>query len=337
MNLSPSVGHAPLLKDAPFQLAYVGGDVAAWQRKARRKIVELIGLPENTHAPLKVRSLWKRDVPLGTIEKIVFRSEPGVDVPCYWCTPKGVKPPYFTFICLQGHSTGMHNSIAVNREDEITPHDVMGDRDFGLRCMRQGMAALCVEQRNFGLRRELVQKTSEPNCYDGAMRAMLLGRTMIGERVFDVDRAIDYLQRRGDVDMSRLGIMGQSSGGTTSMFAGAVLPRIKAAMPSCSTASFVDSIATIHHCICNTVPGILNWVDMADLLGCVEPRPLVIVNGKTDDIFPIASAKKTFRQVKQIYTAAGAGDRVKFVEGPGGHDFYADLAWPVMLKMLAAG
>lgn len=335
LHLSPSVGHAPLLKKSPFQLAYRGGDVKAWQKKVRRKVVELIGLPENTHPSLKVRSLWKREVPDGVMEKIIFQSEPGVDVPCYWCTPRGVKPPYLTFICLQGHSTGMHLSIGVDREDEITPIEVKGGRDFGIKCMKQGMAALCVEQRNFGYRRELVNKTSvQHGCYDGAMRAMLLGRTMLGERVFDVDRAIDYLQSRGDIDMTRLGILGQSSGGTTSMFAGAVLPRIKAAMPGCSTAKFADSIATIHHCICNCVPGILDWVDMADLLGCHAPHPLVILNGKTDDIFPIASARATYRAVKKIYTAAGAASNVKFVEGPGGHDFYAALGWAAMRKLL---
>ena len=45
------------------------------------------------------------------------------------------------------------------------------------------------------------------------MRALLLGRTLLGERVFDVDRAIDYLESRGDVDMTTLGLMGNSGGG----------------------------------------------------------------------------------------------------------------------------
>lgn len=334
LHLSPSVGHAYLMRRASLQLTYRGGDVSAWQRRARRKLRELLAVPENTHQPLRVRRLWRKRTELGVIEKIVFRSEPGVDVPCYWCVPHDAKPPYRTFICLQGHTTGMHNSIAVDRETEKKSIEVSGDRDFALGCMCRGLAALCVEQRSFGTRRELVQKVTDPGCHDADMRALLLGRTLLGERVFDVDRAIDYLESRGDVDMSRLGLMGNSGGGTTTMNAAALLPRVKAAMPSCATARIADSIASIHHCSCNTIPGVLQWLDMGDILGCIVPRPLVIVAGRTDSIFPIASARATYRHVKRIYTAAGAGDKVKFVEGPDGHRFYADLGWPVMLKML---
>lgn len=335
LDLSPSVGHAPLLKSAPLQLAYTRGDVAAWQKKLRRKLRELLAVPENRGEPLKIRNLWQRDTPLGTIEKIAFRAEPGVDVPAYWCVPHGAHKPYFTFICLQGHSTGMHKSIALDRDDEVTPIHVEGDRDFALGAMKRGIAALCIEQRSFGTRREQAQQRIDAHsgCHDADMRALLLGRTINGERVFDVDRGIDYLQSRGDVDMARLGIMGNSSGGTTSMYAAALLPRIKAVMPSCSTARFADSIATIHHCSCNTVPGILRWMDMGDILGAFAPKPLVIINGRADVIYPIASARAAFRQAKKIYEKAKAGDRIKFVEGPEGHRFYADLGWKAMLKM----
>lgn len=37
---------------------------------------------------LDVRSLWRREHPLGSIEKIVFRTEPEVDVPAYVCPVK---------------------------------------------------------------------------------------------------------------------------------------------------------------------------------------------------------------------------------------------------------
>ena len=52
----------------------------------------------------------------------------------------------------------MHNSIAVQREDETKLLKVEGDRDFGLECMRRGIAALCIEQRSFGERREQKQE-----------------------------------------------------------------------------------------------------------------------------------------------------------------------------------
>jgi len=283
-----------------------------------------------------VRQLWSRRHPLGTIEKIAFTAEPYADVLAYVCLPAGVTPPYTFMICVQGHSTGMHNSIGVQREDETQPLRVEGDRDFALGCMRRGVAALCIEQRSFGLRREQrQQKVSPHGCHDAVMQALMLGRTLTGERVFDVDRGIDYLAQRGDVDMARIGIMGNSGGGTVSLFSAALLPRISFAMPSCYFCTFRDSIMSIYHCADNYFPGLLKYAEMADVMGLFAPKPVVLVAGVEDDIFPIEGARKAFGDLQRIYAASEAADRCHLVEGAGGHRFYADDAWPVMLSELA--
>jgi len=148
-------------------LAYDGGDVRQWQQKLGAKLRELTGLMPEEHPPLNVRSLWKRDHELGTIEKIVFTSEPYSDVPAFVCVPKNAKPPYNWFICVQGHSTGMHNSIAVDRDDNSIPIEVPGDRDFAIGAMSRGIAALCIEQRSFGERREQApQYNPDQGCHE---------------------------------------------------------------------------------------------------------------------------------------------------------------------------
>ena len=335
LHLSPSVHHRYLMDHTEQTLCYGGGDVKAWQKKFRRKLRQLVGAMPRKRVPLEVRSLWKREHRLGTIEKPVFAGEPCADVPAYVCLPKNVEPPYTFFVCVQGHSTGMHNSIAVERDDNRKPIKVEGDRDFGLGCMRRGVAALCIEQRSFGERRETVQKhIGEHGCHDATMHALMLGRTLIGERVWDVDRGIDYLASRGDADMKRLGVMGNSGGGTITTFAAALLPRVSIAMPSCYFCTFRDSIMSIYHCMDNYVPGLLNYGEMADVLGLFAPRPVVVVAGKTDPIFPIAAVRKAFRDLKRIYAAAGAADRCHLVVGPHGHRFYAAWAWPVALGEL---
>ncbi|NQT93084.1 MAG: prolyl oligopeptidase family serine peptidase, partial [Lentisphaerae bacterium] len=271
--------------------------------------------------------------PLGTIEKLVFTSEPYADVPAYVCLPENAAPPYTFIICLQGHSTGMHNSIAVQRDDNTKPHNVEGDRDFGLSCMRRGIAALCIEQRSFGERREQKQQhVSIHGCHDATMHALMLGRTLIGERVYDVDRGIDYLASRGDADMQSIGVMGNSGGGTISLFSAALLPRVAFAMPSCYFCTFQDSIMSIYHCMDNYIPGLLRYADMADVMGLFAPKPVVLVAGKKDDIFPILATRRAFRDLRRIYNACGAGSRCHLVVGAEGHRFYADDAWPVMLK-----
>jgi len=315
--------------------SYPGGSVPQWQGRLRRKLAPLLGAWPEERVPLRVRTVWRRDHPLGTIEKIVFRSEPGADVPAFLCLPKGAAAPHRVMICLQGHTTGMHLSIGVERDDNHLSLPVEGDRDFGLSCLKNGFAALCLEQRSFGERREQKQEKNAPHgCHDAAMRSLMLGRTLLGERVFDVDRAIDYLTTRSDVDLSRIGVMGNSGGGTVSIYAAALLPRLAFAMPSCSFCTFRDSIMSIYHCADNYVPGLYPVAEMADILGLFAPKPVVIVAGRDDKIFPLRGTRHAFRNLQTIYSASGAPDRCQLVVGKGGHRFYADDAWPVLHKLL---
>ena len=331
-HLSPSEYHRHLMTGIVPALRYDGGDVAAWQRRLRRKLRDLLGYATQPKTPLNARQVWRREHSLGVIEKIIFTSEPYADVPAYVCLPKNARPPYPFMICLQGHTTGMHVSIGVEREDETKAMDVPGDRDFALGCMARGIAALCIEQRAFGERREQAQQqVSSHGCHDAALQALLAGKTLIGERVYDVERGIDTLAARGDADMRRIGVMGNSGGGTTTIYAAALLPRLAFAMPSCSFCTFRDSIGGIYHCADNYVPGILKVADMADVLGLFAPRPVVVVAGREDDIFPIDGVRLAFEQLRRIYAAAGAEDACHLVGGEGGHRFYAADAWPVML------
>jgi len=128
--------------------------------------------------------------------------------------------------------------------------------------------------------------------------------------------------------------MGNSGGGTTSMFAGAMLSRITHVMPSCSFSSFKASIMSMTHCTCNYVPGLLHYGESADVLGLIAPRPLVVVSGSKDEIFPVSAARAEFKRLRQIYADAGAPSNCQHVIGAGGHQFYAADAWPVMLKFL---
>lgn len=337
-TLSPSLFHRRLMDNMQPSMAFDGGDVGGWQARLRPKVRELVGFPNGERIPLNPRSLWKRDHPYGTIEKLVFNSEPGSDVLAYLCLPANAVSPYPFFICVQGHTTGMHHSIAVERDDNSIPMEVAGDRDFGLQCMARGIGALCIEQRSFGERRELVQEqVSTHGCHDASMHALMLGRTLIGERVFDVDRGLDFLEMRDDVDWSRIGIMGNSGGGTISLFSAALLRRIKFAMPSCYFCTFRDSMMSIYHCADNYVPGLLKYAEMADVMGLFAPRPVVLVCGVEDTIFPVDATRRAFSDLQRVYRAAGAGDRCHLIEGAGGHRFYADDAWPVMLGELERG
>ena len=108
--LSPSLHHRQLMDSTSPSMSFDGGDVAEWQANLRPIVRSLVGMPSGDRIALNPRTLWKRDVPHGSIdgsiEKIVFHSEPGSDIVAFLCLPKNATPPYPFFICVQGHTTG---------------------------------------------------------------------------------------------------------------------------------------------------------------------------------------------------------------------------------------
>jgi len=342
-SFSPSTRHMAVLEGQRPLMGFADADavdVRGWQNRLRPKVRDLIGLPRMPMPPvdLRVRTLWRREVDHGTIEKLVFTVEPGCEAVAFLCLPRDVKPPYVPVIALQGHSSGAHNSVGIQRDDPDRPLEVDGDRDFGLQCLKRGYAALCLEQRGFGERRELAQAGQEQNgCLSFSMHALMLGRTAIGERVYDVDCGVDLLARREDMDLTRLTVMGNSGGGTISAFAAATLPRVRFLMPSCYFCTFRDSVMSLHHCSCNFVPGLLRYAEMPEVLGLFAPRPVVVVAGQADPIFPIEAVREAYSRLQRIYRALGAEANLRLVVGEEGHRFYAEAGWSTLAPFLQVG
>jgi len=336
VKFAPEHCHEYLLKNAPLLLAFSPEkDFEEWRRKVDAKLREIIGdFPRKTSLNLRVE--YERENELFWEKRFIFTSEAEADVPCHLLVPKEGKGPFPLIVCLQGHTKGMHLSLGRSRDDEDEQSIRRGDRDFAVQAVHQGYAALALEQRCFGERADRREKKFRHipgTCHHAAMTALLLGRTMIGERVWDVSRAIDAISEFPEIDKERIGCMGNSGGGTITYFAACLEPRIKAIMPSCYVCTFRESIGKIDHCECNYIPGFLKYFDLPDLACLIAPRPLVVVAGRQDEIFPIEGVKEAFDKISQIYEKVGAPDKCRLVIGEGGHRFYAEIAWPIFRKI----
>jgi len=337
LNLSPSTYHKWLASQTKQQLGFRKGlDISQWRKELKTKLLSLIGpLPINKKRKVpSFQVIEKKNLPNYTQEKIVFESEPCADVLGYLLLPKKGKKPFPLMVCLQGHSPGVHLSIGIahNKEEQ---ESIAGDRDFAIQAVKNGYAALAIEQRCFGQRKETKQKQrSEHGCFDATMHSLMLGRTMIGERVGDVMRALDYLESRPEINPKRIGCMGNSGGGTITFYSACLEERIKLAVVSCAFCTFKDAIMNIYHCADNYIPGILKVAEMADLSGLIAPRPLIVVAGQKDDIFPISGVKKAFQKARKIYESFQAASQIHLVVGPEGHRFYAQATWPLIKKLL---
>lgn len=332
---SPSEYHLNLMRRTPREFAWEGQEFEPWQEALRARLLELIGGFPEERVPLNVEELEEEETEEFVRIKIVFTAEECADVPAHLLVPRGRRAPLPAMICLQGHSPGMHISVGEVR----TEHDkelVEGDRDFALQAVRNGYVALAVEQRCFGEREETEQENRWDNrCLDAVFHSLMLGRTVIGERVWDVVRAVDLLQEQPEVDSERIACMGNSGGGTVTFYAACLEPRIKLAVPSCVFCTYADSIMRIQHCGDNYIPGVLRVAEMGELAGLIAPRRVVFVAGEEDGIFPIHGVHTAFETAKEIFTAAGCPENARLIVGPEGHRFYAEPAWPVINELMA--
>lgn len=314
-------------------LAFDGQKPFEPQRQAiKEKYLELLKMPEERGEVSFLIEYEKQDSP--KYDEIRFRmeTEPGFFAPAHMLLPrdrkKGEKLP--VVICLQGHSTGMH--ISLGRCLYSGDEGCAGRSAFALQAVRRGYAAIALEQRGFG-----EQKTGVPGgamCHQVAMQSLMVGRTLLGERIHDIRTLVENLGQFDELDTERVGIMGTSGGGTASYYAAALIPEIKAVLAACSFNRYDASIMSLFHCSCNYIPGIAKYMEMEDLATLIAPRQLLVVNGRVDEIFPIQAAQSAFETVKKIYQAAGAPQNCHMVIGEYGHYFCENDAWPVFEKML---
>ena len=303
--------------------------IGKWQEKARAKLASLVGLDRMIPAEKRLEIEFDRETEDFREIRFKYQTEPGYFVPCHMCIPKGAKLPLPTFICMQGHSKGMHITLG---RTKYPGEQVAGDRDFAIRCVKEGCIAIALEQRDFG---ECGGNEKGPQCLNPSLTNLLVGRTTIGERVFDVMRLVDLLLD----DLSEFAkadsiyVLGNSGGGTCSIYSAALDTRLAGGVPSCAISSFAASIGAMSHCACNYVPGILNYFDMSELIALVAPRKLVVVSGALDDIFPLAEAKEMVAISRKAYEAYGKSDNLAHVVGDEGHRFYADIAWDALKRM----
>ena len=245
----------------------------------------------------------------------------------YLLKPSKGFEPYPVMICLQGHAPGMYISIgeAKTKKDSSL---IAGGRDLAIQSVKNGWAALVIEQDGFGER-----ALEGVSCNDYSLRKLMGGSTMLGERVKDVSTAVNFIGTQPDLDDTKIGCMGNSSGGTTTYFAACMDERIDLAIVSCSFSTYASSWLKYPHCACGYVPGVLEIGDMPDLAALIVPRNLIIVAGVDDYLADIEGVREGFKTVLDTYNKHGATDRVRLIEGPGGHQFYPDLVWPEINKV----
>jgi dienelactone hydrolase len=330
--------YAAALRRLRFQ-AQTRAEAVSWQKNLRSKLTELVGGFPTERVALRPVTLETRAFAGYRREKVVFDSRAGVSVLAYVLIPSNAKPVSPVVICVPGHGRGVDDIVGIDDQGRDRTDKAGYQHDFAIQVAEAGMAAVAIEPLGFGCRRDAVtarKGLGTSACQPAAGGAMLVGETMIGWRVWDVMRTVDYIASRPDLDAARVGLMGISGGGTVTLFGTALEPRIRAAMVSGYLNTFEHSIGSLSHCIDNYVPGILNWAEMHDVAGLIAPRPLFVESGERDNIFPIAASIDSFNRVREIYGVFGAADRVEHEVFADEHAFWGKRGIPFLARHLNA-
>jgi len=171
-------------------------------------------------------------------------------------------------------------------------------------------------------------------CDHTAALAGYLGGSVMGLRVLDSQRLLDYLGTRPEVDRKRIGAMGISGGGMLTFYAACLDERIKACVISGYYCSFKYSILGMHHCTCNYIPGLARFGDMHDLIGMIAPRPVLVEAGNKDPIFPLPGVKRCVALGRKVYDVWDAVQNLQTDYFDGRHRINGCSAYPFLQKNL---
>jgi len=157
------------------------------------------------------------------------------------------------------------------------------------------------------------------------------GRTLMGERLNDVVRCVDYLVSRKEVDADRIGCAGLSLGGEMTMWLGAMDTRVKATVSS----GFLTTVANMRqgHCPCWDFPAFSDNFDFADVYGLIAPRALLCQIGREERApggFPVDVAEAAMADVHKVFAVFGNKDRAVLDLHPAGHVYVNKTTIPFL-------
>lgn len=327
------------------QLAFKRDDSGGfdrWQKEARTELHSMLGLDKietslGDHEPV-VELGASDDLGLYSRQHGVIETEPDVRIPFWLLKPKG-DGPWPLAVFPHGHDSRGHNTTAGVYANEAHEEESLSeDRDVAVQAVKLGFVAIAPAVRGLATDGvpDLHGRHGNRSCRSHLMHCLLAGRTAMGERVWDMQRIMDWALTMPEVDGRRVLMMGNSGGGMVTIFTAACDQRIGVAVPSCSFAPTISEAGYIFHCDCNMVPGLIEIGGLAGVAGLIAPRHLLAVNGRGDALHSQEEIERAVTHVGSIYEAADAANHFEHRWGAEGHRFYKDLMWPFVLDAMLA-
>ena len=334
-------GHAELLDLLNPLAAPVAPPWNERKRAIGATLAAFLGEAPSAGGPLEAETLEETDEDSHVRRRVRFRAGTGEWIPGYLLVPRRRDGRIPAVLCP--HQT--------TQQGKREPAGLAGNPEQATarRLVDRGFVTLTWDALCFGERHD------PPTGHYGDAIPFYTAHprwSLLGKMIADLSRAIDYLSTLEFVDRARIGCMGHSHGGITTLFGLALEPRLAAGASNCGFDTFrIDGNVWRWSHATALMPRLGFYVsspyitmdryravpdseviqvpfDLHEVLALAAPRPLLLSTSDDDFVFPNAgwSARMALAGLGPVYAAHGARERLESIYFSGGHRLPAPVA-----------
>lgn len=271
-------------------------NASAWQKDVRAMLFHLLKMDDliakKDAIAFNPKELFSANRRIYHVKEMEIDSTANRRIRIIVTAPTSQNGPFPAVVCIGGHGSSQYSpynehTIAKETARRKSDHIYKG---FGTILAKRGYVTVSTT-------------VSQHNVYED-------GRLLMGERLWDLIRCVDYLESMPQVDSSRIGCAGLSLGGEMAMWLGAMDRRIATTV----SAGFLTTMDHMeqNHCMCWKFPELRELVDYADIYSLIAPRPLQCQNGMLEprSQFYVPLAREAMEEIRIIYRDFGKPENV---------------------------
>jgi cephalosporin-C deacetylase-like acetyl esterase len=287
-------------RDAEREAIKTRDDFERHRARMQQNFLRAIGGLPTERTPLNAQVTGTLDRGSYVIEKVLYHSLPDFPVTALLYMPKERRGRVATVLFVCGHSL------------EAKAYDTYQKVCIAL--ARDGFVVLAMDPPGQGERMQFLdEKTGAQRVQWGTTehthagtQFYMAGMSIARHFTWDAIRGVDYLLTRPEVDPQRIGVTGNSGGGTQTCYLMVAEPRLAAAMPCTFVMDYESYLKTgqPQDGEQNLAASFADGPDHDDYITAMAPKP-VHVGLAAYDFFPIEGSLASLERAKRIYALYG--------------------------------
>ncbi|HKT13404.1 MAG TPA: acetylxylan esterase [Terriglobia bacterium] len=285
-------------------------EAKAMRARAQETLRKLLGLPAE-RAPLNPRIIssnrWINDI---AVDEFEFYSEPQVRVTGWFFAPPKGGPEFPAVVIV---SEGGKNHLL---------YETSGVRQL----VREGFAVCAIDLRGLGVS-TAHDPPAGPQFYRDvplqeryAWTCFSLGKPLLGQRVWDFLRCLDYLETRRDVDPHRILGLGEAGASLAVLLSAVLDDRLRSVLLDRPVATYASIVEEKAYSLDLTwfLFDVLSHFDLPDLTALLAPRPCRLLNATNAQGETLAESEVSslYRDAAATFNYLGAGGQLRLMVRP---------------------